>query len=240
MSKEHAKKDKDETVGKEVKKDTDETAEKEGEIPKPQTTPLAKKNDPEKEAEKKTEEPDLKEIEKELDELRPPSPSPKSKRRMVAEEKKKDEEMKQGGNPKTSAMPVKVESDKHDDEGHHNDNELTPGQPDPTVNENTKIPVLNDHGDVELKPQLGSVFKKNHPSNTNEYTEGNKDNNNKNNDGNSNTTNQAAAEEKEKRKDWSQMCLFVLSSFLNKLVAVSWNSVHSIVLYLFSLKHKTC
>ena len=102
----------------------------------------------------------LQEIEKELAELRPQPPSPETKRRIEEEEKKKDrqaEEKKQHGkqSPATSA------TSKHNNE--HPSNELTPGQPDPTVSDNVNIPVLNDHGDIELKAQQGSALHNHQP-----------------------------------------------------------------------------
>ena len=216
-----------------VEKDKVETTEKEGEIPKPQTTPLAKKDEPGNDKEKEEEEHDLEEIEKELDELRPPPPSPETKRRMEAEEKRKDQEIQHGQDEKSPSMPVKVDSDKHE-HSEHKDNELTPGEPDPSVNENTKIPVLNDHGDVELKPQQGSVFKKDQNKNANEYTEGNKitkDNNAK--------PSQAAPEGKTEKKNqnWYQVYFPVFiwfqasSSFHFLVLILAWlNSIDKTIM----------
>ncbi|CAF0780162.1 unnamed protein product [Adineta steineri] len=61
-------------------------------------------------------------------------------------------------------------------EGHHNDNEITPGEDDPTVNDNVKFPVLNDHGDIEYKSQQGSVFKRHKNDNSTHETESTEEN----------------------------------------------------------------
>ena len=117
----------------------------------------SKKPEEQKEQDK---EPSLDEIEKELDELRPPPPSPKAKRHMEEEEQKKDHEMKHIQEHHASPAKVEVKSG-HEGETHHKANEITPGEPDPTINDNVKIPVLDDHGNIELKPQQGSSFHKN-------------------------------------------------------------------------------
>lgn len=99
----------------------------------------------------------IEKIDKELDELRPQPPSPETKHRIEEEEKQKDRQMEENKTHKQSPTP----SNKSNDNEHHQANELTPGQPDPTVNANMKIPVLNDHGDIELKAQQGSALHKN-------------------------------------------------------------------------------
>lgn len=114
----------------------------------------------EKDPKAKENERSIDEIEKELDELRPEPPSPETKHRIEEEEKQKDRQMEENKSHKQSPTP----SNKQNDTEHHHDehqaNELTPGQPDPTVNDNVKIPVLNDRGDIELKPQQGSALHK--------------------------------------------------------------------------------
>lgn len=151
---------------KEVNKNVDD-------IPKPQSTNMAKKDENKDQNEKEGER-SLEEIEKELDELRPKPPSPETKRRIEEEEKEKDDEFKEHHTHKGPSLPIKANGSDEDNSQHHKDNELTPGQPDPTVNDNVKIPVLNDRGEVELKPQQGSAFKKhksNNSPNNNQSTE---------------------------------------------------------------------
>lgn len=130
-------------------------------IPKAQSSDVTKKDENEEQNEEKGER-TLEEIEKELDELRPKQPSPETKRRIEEEEKAKDDEIEKRKAPST---PIKAKSS-NEGEIQHKDNELTPGEPDPSVNDNFKIPVLNDHGDIELKPQQGSAFHKNKNSNS--------------------------------------------------------------------------
>ncbi len=136
-------------------------------LSEPQSIKLAEKDQNEKQGERS-----LEEIEKELDELRPKPPSPKAKHRIEEEEKKKDQEIEKGKAYKESSVPSETKSNNEDKNHQHKDNELTPGQPDPTVNDDFKIPILNDHGDIELEPQRGSALNKH--KNTNQSTENNK------------------------------------------------------------------
>jgi len=143
--------------------------ENDNDIPKPQSTNIAKKDENNEQNEKEGER-SLEEIERELDELRPKPPSPKTKRRIDEEEKKKDQELLEEKEHKGPSIPIEAKSSNEDGSKQHKDNELTPGQPDLTVNDNVKIPVLNERGDVELKPQQGSALnkdKKNNSSNDN-------------------------------------------------------------------------
>jgi hypothetical protein len=119
--------------------------------------PQSIEKDPNEEEDERT----LEDIEKELDELRPKPPSPKTKHRIEEEEKKNDQEVESRNTHKQSPVPIETKSNNEDSHQPHKDNELIPGEPDPTVNDNVKIPVLNDRGDIELKPQLGSAFHKN-------------------------------------------------------------------------------
>ena len=115
----------------------------------------------EKDSKAKENERSIEEIEKELDELRPKPPSPKTKRRIEEEEKQKDRQMEENKSHKQSPTPSSKQNDNEHHQEQHQANELTPGEPDPTVGDNVKFPVLNDHGDIELKPQQGSAFHKN-------------------------------------------------------------------------------
>ena len=99
----------------------------------------------------------LEKIEKELDALCPKPPSPETNVELEKKERKEHQE---------SSAPTKTTSDDEGNNQPRKDNELTPGQSDPTVNDNVKIPVLNDRGDVELKPQLGSALNRNKKKNT--------------------------------------------------------------------------
>lgn len=114
-----------------------------------------KQNDTPK-ASAKEDERSLDDIEKELDELRPKPPSPKTQHRIEEEEKKKDREVNEHKSSPSPAAPIEVKNN----EQKHGEHELTPGKPDPTVNQNVKIPVLNERGDIELKPQQGSALNK--------------------------------------------------------------------------------
>ncbi|CAF1544243.1 unnamed protein product, partial [Adineta steineri] len=94
---------------------------------------------------------------------------PEAKRRIEEAEKEHDRHVHEQHNHKESSTPLK--SKRSDEgEGHHNDNEITPGEDDPTVNDNVKFPVLNDHGDIEYKSQQGSVFKRHKNDNSTHET----------------------------------------------------------------------
>jgi hypothetical protein len=152
------------TTKKDDKSKTTGKANDDDDIPKPQSTSM-KKDEKKDENEKKEVEHTVQDIDKELDELRPKPHSPKTQHRIEEQERAKDEEIHEHKTNKGSSMHIEAKSSE-EGETHHKDNELTPGEPDPTVNENTKIPVLNDRGDVELKPQQGSIFRKNKNNNS--------------------------------------------------------------------------
>lgn len=101
----------------------------------------------------------IEEIDKELDELRPVPPSPRTQRRIEQEEEKKDQEKQAHQQDKTDA-PVAILSSDNEHQTQHNEHELTPGKPDPSVNDNLKIPIMDERGAVELKPQQGSKLNK--------------------------------------------------------------------------------
>ena len=120
---------------------------------------MVKTND-ENKNEKKEGEHTIEEIDQELNKLRPKSPSPNTKRRINAEEKEKDHEVQEHKKHETAPATTEIQKSETKDASHHNDNELIPNQPDPTINDDVKIPVLNERGDVELKPQQGSALNK--------------------------------------------------------------------------------
>ncbi|CAF1016808.1 unnamed protein product [Rotaria sp. Silwood1] len=135
-----------------------ESTQNEDDIPKPQSTKLTKDN--EKQDENNENERSLEDIEKELDKLRPKPPSPKTQHRIEKEEEKKDHEMNMHQTHKEEPSPQPNTTNNDENETQHKDTELKPGEPDPTVNDNVKIPVLNDSGTIELKPQQGTKLNK--------------------------------------------------------------------------------
>ena len=127
-------------------------------ISTPKKLSLAKEEEQDQQQHEKKAEHTLEEIDKELDELRPPPPSPETKHRIEEEEKRKDHKIHEEHQHNNSSSTTDTKSENKPTE--HKENELVPGEPDPTVNENTKVPVLNDEGGVELKPPQGSMFHK--------------------------------------------------------------------------------
>ncbi|CAF0914376.1 unnamed protein product [Adineta ricciae] len=156
------------------------TTEKDDDIPKLQSTTMVKTNDENKDEKKKEGEHTIEEIDQELNKLRPKSPSPNTKRRINEEEKEKDREVQEHKKHETTPAVTEIQKSETKDVSHRGDNELIPNQPDPTINDDVKIPVLNERGDVELKPQQGSALNKHEnptapPSNNTQSSTDNKE-----------------------------------------------------------------
>ncbi|CAF2408756.1 unnamed protein product [Rotaria sp. Silwood2] len=134
-----------------------EVAENNDDISKHQSTKQAQDN--EKQDQNNENECSVEDIEKELDELRPKPPSPKAQHRIEKEEIENDRRVEMHKEHKEPSSTTKT-TNGDENKGQHKDNELIPGEPDPTVNDNVKIPVLNDRGDIELKSQQGSKLNK--------------------------------------------------------------------------------